>query len=84
MRCGLTIHEFGTCKPDFDQVQGMKHQRWHHSSTETCHQVFDPHVAEDLPDVSSQRHGRDGFAGGQSRLSDGDGSVIWRGVHAYR
>ena len=66
-----------TCKPDLDQVQGVKHQRGHHSATQSCHQVLYPHMAEDVLDMSQKRHG---FAG-QPRPCHVN--VVRRGAHVY-
>lgn len=41
-----------TCEPDFDQIQRVKHNSGHHTSTESCDQVFYLDVTEDCSDIS--------------------------------
>lgn len=72
-----------TCKPDFDQVQRMKHKRGDHTSTQSRDQVSYLDVTEDLLDMCGHWHSRHGFAG-QPRVCHVNGTVIRSGAHVDR
>ena len=71
----LNMMSYCTCKPDFDQIQGVKHKRWHHTSAESRHQVFYLYMTEDLLDMS-------GYWESRTR-SAGHGTVIRSRAHVY-
>lgn len=52
-----------TCKPDLHQIQRVKHQRGHHTSTQTGEQVFDPDMTEDLLSMAAYWQDRTGLSG---------------------
>lgn len=71
---------YSTCKPDFDQIQRVKHKRGYHTSAKSRHQVFYLDMTENLLGMSAKWHGRQGFAG-QSRLWNVAGPVVLSRAH---
>lgn len=69
-----------TCKPDFDQIQRVKHKRGHHTSAQSRHQVSDFDMTEHLLGVCAEWDGRRGFAG-HSRFWDVAGPVVLSRAH---
>lgn len=52
LHCIMVDKLYCTCKPDFDQIQRVKHNSGHHTSTESCDQVFYLDVTEDFSHIS--------------------------------
>lgn len=68
-----------TCKPDFDQIQRVKHQCGYHTSAKPRYEVFHPNMTEHLLGLCAKW----GFAG-QSRLGSVAGSVVLGRAHVDR